>query len=208
MHRLPAGPASPKLLFFPSGFSRCDKVCFNFSNRTHILLELEDVELEASSDLTQPSVCLCGFVCPPFTPFMSFFLSSWLPALWTPDANLSKKDDSFTESDEPASAIAEAVLFLAPISLRMVTATMKIKHFAHWGKSYDKPKQCVKKQRHHFAHKDPNSQSDGFSSSHVLIWEMDHKEGWTPKDWCFRIVVLEKTLKSSLGQKGDQTNQP
>ena len=38
----------------------------------------------------------------------------------------------------------------------------------------------------------------GFSSSHVQMWELDHKEGWAPKNWFFQIVVLEKTLKSHL----------
>ena len=42
------------------------------------------------------------------------------------------------------------------------------------------------------------SQSYGFSSSHVQMWELDHKEGWALKNWCFRIVVLEKTLESLL----------
>ena len=51
----------------------------------------------------------------------------------------------------------------------MVTAAMKVKYFVHWEKSCDKPKQCVKKQRHHFAHKGPNSQSYGFCSSHVQM---------------------------------------
>ena len=44
-----------------------------------------------------------------------------------------------------------------------------------WEKSYDKPKQCIKKQRHYFAKKGPSSQSYGFSSSHVWMWELDHK---------------------------------
>ena len=58
-----------------------------------------------------------------------------------------------------------------------------------------------KKQRHHFADK---GQSYGFfSSSHVQVWELDHKEGWVPKNWCFWIVVLEKTLEGVLDSKGD-----
>ena len=61
-------------------------------------------------------------------------------------------------------------------------------------KSYDKPRQHIKKQRHHFENKARHSQSYGFPSSHVQIWELDHKEGWAPKDWCFQTVVLEKTL--------------
>ena len=51
-------------------------------------------------------------------------------------------------------------------------------------------------QRHYFTNKDPSSQSYGFFSSHVWMWELDHKEGWAPKNWCFQIVVLEKTLES------------
>ena len=57
------------------------------------------------------------------------------------------------------------------------------------------------KQRYHFADKGPYSQSYGFSSSHVWMWEMDHKEGWASKNWCFQTVVLEKTLKSPLDCK-------
>ena len=63
--------------------------------------------------------------------------------------------------------------------------------------SYGKPRQHIKKQRHHFANKGPYSQSC-FSSSHIQMWELEHKEGWEPKDWCFQIVVLEKTLESPL----------
>ena len=59
-----------------------------------------------------------------------------------------------------------------------------------------KPGQHIKKQRHHFADKGLYSQSYGFSSSHVRIWGMDHKEGWALKNWYFQTVVLEKTLKS------------
>ena len=62
-------------------------------------------------------------------------------------------------------------------------------------KSYDQPRQHVKKQRHYFADKGPSSQSYGFSSSHVWMLELDHKEGWVPKNWCFWIVVLKKTLE-------------
>ena len=72
---------------------------------------------------------------------------------------------------------------------------------APWKESYNKPRQCIKKQRHHFANKGPSSQSYGFSSSHVWMWELDHKEGWAPKNWCFWTVVLEKTLESPLDCK-------
>ena len=59
----------------------------------------------------------------------------------------------------------------------------------------------VLKSRHHFADKGPYSQSYGFSSSHIWIWELDHKEGWAPKNGCFWIVVLEKTLESPSDSK-------
>ena len=54
----------------------------------------------------------------------------------------------------------------------------------------------ILKSRHHFADKGPYSQSYGFFSSHVWIWELGHKKVWAPKNWCFWIVVLEKTLQS------------
>ena len=56
-------------------------------------------------------------------------------------------------------------------------------------------------QIHHFADKGPYNESYGFSSSHVQMWELDHKEGWAVKNWCFQIVVLEKTLESPLDGK-------
>jgi len=81
------------------------------------------------------------------------------------------------------------------------------KTLAPWKKSYDKPRQHIKKQRHHFADKCSSSQSYGFSSSHVQTWELDHKEGWVSKSdafkrWCWRTLFWE-----SLGQQGDQTYQ-
>ena len=61
----------------------------------------------------------------------------------------------------------------------------------------DKPKQCIEKQRHHFADKGLYSQSYGLSSSHVWMWELD----WTLRNWCFWTVVLDKTLESPLDTK-------
>ena len=72
---------------------------------------------------------------------------------------------------------------------------------ASWKKSYDKPRQHIKKQRHYFANKGPSSQSYGFSSSHVWMWNLDSKESWAPKNWCFWNAVLEKTLESPLDCK-------
>ena len=62
-------------------------------------------------------------------------------------------------------------------------------------KNYNKTRQHIKKQRHYFANKCPSSQSYSFSSSHVWMWELDQKESWTLKNWCFWTVVLEKTLR-------------
>ena len=72
---------------------------------------------------------------------------------------------------------------------------------APWKKSYNKPRQCIQKQRHHFTNKGSDSQSYGFSSSHVWMWELVCKEGWTLKNWCLWTVVLEKTLDSPLDSK-------
>ena len=70
-----------------------------------------------------------------------------------------------------------------------------------WKESYDQPRQHIKKQRHHFVNKGPSSLGYGFSSSHVWMWELDYKESWVQKNWCFWTVVLEKTLESSLDCK-------
>ena len=69
----------------------------------------------------------------------------------------------------------------ASISLQMVTAVMKLKDTCSL-ESYDKPRHRIKKQRHHLVNQGKYSQSYGFSSSHVQIWEMDHKEGWALKN--------------------------
>ena len=77
----------------------------------------------------------------------------------------------------------------------------EIKTLAPWKKSYDQPRQHIEEERHYFANRSPSSQSYGFSNSHAWIWELDCKEGWVPKNWCFWTVVLEKTLESPLDCK-------
>ena len=72
---------------------------------------------------------------------------------------------------------------------------------APWKKSYDKPREHIKKQRHNFADKGSSSQSYSFSSSHVWMWKLNHKEIWVPNKWCFQIVVPEKALESPLESK-------
>ena len=73
---------------------------------------------------------------------------------------------------------------------------------------YDQPRQHIKKQRHYFVNKVPSSQSYGFSSSHVWMWELNYKESLMPKNWCFWTVVLEKTLESPLDCKEIQPVHP
>ena len=82
------------------------------------------------------------------------------------------------------------------------------KTLAPWKKSYDQSRRHIKKQRYYFANKGPSSQSYGFSSSHVWMWELDYKESWALKNWCFWIVVLEKTLESPLDCKEVQPVNP
>ena len=72
---------------------------------------------------------------------------------------------------------------------------------APWKKSYDQPRQHIKKQGHYFANNGPSSQSYGFSSGDVWLWELDHKESWVPKNCCFWTVVLDKTLENPLDCK-------
>ena len=80
--------------------------------------------------------------------------------------------------------------------------------FAPWKKSYEQPRQLIKKQRHYFADKGPSSQSYSFSSSRVWLWELDYKESWVLQNWCFLTVVLEKTLESPLDCKEIQPVRP
>jgi len=74
--------------------------------------------------------------------------------------------------------------------------------------NYDQLRQHIKMQRHYFADKGLSSQSYGFSSGHVWIWELDHKESWVPKNWCFWTVMLENTLESPLDCKEIQPVHP
>ena len=79
---------------------------------------------------------------------------------------------------------------------------------APWKKSYDQPTQHIKKQRHYFANKGQSSQSCGFSSIHVWMWELGYKESWALKNWCFWTVVLKKTLENLLDCKEIQPVHP
>ena len=99
----------------------------------------------------------------------------------------------------------------APKSLQMVTAAMKLKDTCSLEEN-DQPRQHIQKQRHFFANKGPSIQCY-FSSIYIRMWELDYKESWAPKNWCFWTVVLKKTLESPLNckeiqpvhSKGDQS---
>ena len=93
-------------------------------------------------------------------------------------------------------------------SLQMVTAPMILKDTYSWKESYNQPRQHIKKQRHYFVNKGPSSQGSGFSSGHLWMWELDYKESWTQKNWCFWSVVLEKTLESPWDSKEIQPVHP
>ena len=77
-----------------------------------------------------------------------------------------------------------------------------------WKESYDQSRQHIEKQRHYFANKGPSSQGYGFSSSHVWMWELDYKEKWALKNWCFWTAVLEKILGSPSDCKEVQPVHP
>ena len=77
-----------------------------------------------------------------------------------------------------------------------------------WKKSYDQPRQHIKKWRHYFANKGLSSQSYVFSSSHVWMWELGYKESWASKNWRFWTMVLEKSLESLLDCKEIQPVHP
>ena len=87
---------------------------------------------------------------------------------------------------------------------------MLISEFGLWFSFFrqSQPRQHIKKQRHYFVNKGPSSQGYGFSTGHVWMWELDYKESWVPKNWCFWTVVLEKTLESPLDCKEIQPVHP
>ena len=73
---------------------------------------------------------------------------------------------------------------------------IKKKTFASWQENYDKPRQCVEKQRQYSANKGPYySQGCGLPSGHVQLWELDSKEGRGPRNWCLWTVVLRSLLR-------------
>ena len=130
--------------------------------------------LTISSSITPFSSCHQNF------PVSGSFLMSWFFA---------------------SSGLLIKIVWLSWVWLELNLIHTFINMLAAWRKSYHKPRQHIKKQSHLFADKCLYFQSYGFSCSHIRLWELDHKEGWALKNWCFRIVVLEKTLESPLDSK-------
>ena len=89
------------------------------------------------------------------------------------------------ETDEEKVEIVTNFIFLGSKITADSDCSHEIKTLASWKESYDKSRQCIEKQRHHFADKGPYSQTYGFSSSYVQMWELDHKEGWVLKNGWF-----------------------
>ena len=112
------------------------------------------------------------------------------------------------EIDGETMEIVRDFILGAPKWLQMVIAAMKLKDTYSLEGKYDQPRQHIKKQRHSFANRGLSTQGYGFSSSHVWIWELDYKESWALKNWCFWTVVLEKTLESPLDCKEIQPVHP
>ena len=95
-----------------------------------------------------------------------------------------------------------------PKSQWTVTAAMKLNEAYSLEEKLWQIRQCINKQRHHFANKDLYSWIYSFSSSDVWIWELDRKESWGLKNWCFQTVGLEKTPETPLDSKEIKTVRP
>ena len=102
---------------------------------------------------------------------------------------------------ERVETVADFIFLGSKITADGDSKPWNYKTLTPWEESDEEPKQHIKKQRHYFANKGPCSQSCGFSSSHIWMWELDHKEG-------FLTVVLEKTLESPLNCKEIQPVDP
>ena len=103
----------------------------------------------------------------------------------------------------------QTIFSWAPKSPQTVTTSHEVKrHLAPWKKSYDQPRQLIKKQRHYFANRGPSSQSYGFSSSHVWMWELDYKESWALKKWMVLNCGVGDESWESLWLQRDQPVHP
>ena len=95
--------------------------------------------------------------------------------------------------------LSKTNLWLQPWNYKTVTS---------WKESYDQTRQHIKNQTHYFVNKVSSSQSYGFFSGHVWMWQLDCEESWARKSWCFWTMMLEKTLESPLNYKEMQPVHP
>ena len=126
-----------------------------------------------------------------------------LRAHWT----ARRSSQSILKESNPEFSLEGLKLRLQYFGHLMWKANSLEKTLAPWKKSYNQHRQHIKKQRHYFADKGLSIQSYGFSSSHVLMWELDHKDGWTPKNWCLWTVVLEKRRLLRVPWTAGRSNQ-
>ena len=125
----------------------------------------------------------------------------WLKTLYSKAKIMASDPITSQQIDGKTMKQWQTLFSWAPKSLQMVTAAMKLKDAYPLGKRAMINLDCIKKQRHYFANKVLYSQRYSFSSSHVQMWELDCKEGWALKNWCFWIMVFAKTFESPLNCK-------
>ena len=171
-----------------------------------------------SRDITlQAKVCLVKAVVHIHN---GMLLSYWKECSWVSSNEVDETRTYYTEWSKPVretpmqyfNAYRQGnsgwlFFFWVPKPLQIVIAAMKLKD-TPWKESYDQSRQHIKKQRHYFANKGLSGQGYSFSSGHVWMWELDCKESWALKNWCFWTVVLEKTLESPLDCKEIQPVHP
>ena len=108
---------------------------------------------------------------------------------------------------ETVETVADFIFLGSKITAEVIAA-MKLKDTCSLEEKLRPTRQHIKNQRHYFVNKGPSSQGYGFSSSHVWMWELNYKESWALKNWCFWSVVLEKTLENPLDCKEIQPVHP
>ena len=156
----------------------------------HQLLELTQIHVHRVGDAIQPSH--------PVIPFSSC-LQSFSASGSFPMSQL------FTSGGESIGASASASVLPMNIQNWFPLGLTGKKTLVPWKKSYDQPRQHIKKQKHYFDNKGPSGQSYSFSISHVWMWELDCKESWAVKNWCFWTVGLEKTFESWTARRSNHS---
>ena len=138
-----------------------------------------------------------------------YWLCHWLCGSQQTVENSSRRDGNTRPPDLPTekSVWGSSLAILLSQFGNQSVVPCPVVTVASWP-SYRQRRQHIKKQRQHFANNGPSSQSYGFFSSHVWMWELNYKESWAQKNWCFWTVVLEKILESSLECKEIQPVNP